>query len=72
MGPADLVVILVYGRVLGGFQHSDDFRLSRELEEIVVVPGIRSEGRVVALEELDLAVDGKHLLDKGSPEVEES
>src|SRR5260370_21636361 len=43
MGPADLVVILLYGGVFTRLQHGDHVRLRRQLKEVVVVPRIGSK-----------------------------
>ena len=72
MRTADLVVIRLDDRVLGGLQHGDHFWLRRQLKQVVVVPGVGSERLSVALEQLHLAVDGEHLFDEGSPEVEQA
>jgi hypothetical protein len=42
------------------------------LKQVVVMPCVASERLSVALEQLDLAVDGEHLFDEGSPEVEQA
>src|SRR6266403_3370429 len=69
---ADRIVIFLYGGVFTGFQHGDDFRLRRQLKQVVIVPRIGSERRLVALEQFHLAVDGEHFLDEGPPEMQQA
>jgi len=68
---ADAVVVRLDGGVFGRLEHSHDFRLSSQLKQIVVVPGVASKRLPVAFEQFDFAVNGKHLLHERSPEVQE-
>jgi len=72
MFAADVIVIFFDGRVFVGLQHCDDLGLCGQLEQVVVVPGIRAERLPVALEQFHLAVNREHLLDKGSAEMEQT
>src|SRR5260370_27505210 len=72
MFAANRVVILLYGCVFTGLQHGDDFRLRRQLKQVGVVPRIGSKRCLVALENFHLAVDGEHLFDEGSPEMQQA
>ncbi len=69
---ADRIVIFLYGGVFTGFQHGDDFRLRRQLKQVVIVPRIGSERRLVALEQFHFAVDGEHFFDEGPPEMQQA
>src|ERR1017187_7670873 len=71
MGAADLVVIRLDSRVLGGIQHSGHLILCRELKQVVVVPRVGAERLSVALEQFNLAVNGEQFLDERPPEVEQ-
>ena len=51
-------------------QHRDYFRLGGQLEKIVVVPGVGTDGLAVALQKLNLAVDGEHFLDERPPKMQ--
>jgi len=64
MSFADAVIVSLDGRVFVRSQHSIDFRMTRELEEIVVAPGIAAERLLGPLQQFHLAMDGEHLLNK--------
>lgn len=59
MGAADPVVIGFDAGIFGRTQHGGHFRLSRQLEQVVIVPGVSSNGLAVALEQFHFGVDGE-------------
>src|SRR5262249_15316574 len=68
---ADAVVVGLDLPVLLSPEHSSDLLLAGELVEGVVVSGMPADRGAVALEELDLLVDGEHLLDERAAEVQQ-
>jgi len=67
----DSVVVSFYGGILGGFQHRDHLVARGQAIEIIIMAGIAAKRAPVTFEQFDFAVNGKHLLDEGSPEMQE-
>ena len=44
----------------------------QQLKQVVIVPRIGSERRLVALEQFHFSVDGEHFFDEGPPEMQQA
>jgi hypothetical protein len=72
MRAADPVVICLEGCVFIGFKHGDDLWLNGKLKQVVTVPCVGSNRLAIAFQQLHFGMDGEHLLDERTPEMQQS